>query len=97
MESNKTQIADWLDTPSSSPAGNTARKPPEAGTRTKNSTLLNRAAVKRFILDSVKTLRPHWDCTRVSDEALADIEAAVRTKITGLVQGHPTKGKTFRP
>ena len=61
------------------------------------ASLLNQARVRRFILDRVKDLRPFWPCTRVSAEALADIEADLRRRLTNAIRSHPTVGKTFRP
>lgn len=61
------------------------------------ASLLNRVQVRRFILGKAQQMRPHWGCTRVSAEALADIEADLRRRLTNAVRSHPTRGQTFRP
>ncbi|HUX00818.1 MAG TPA: hypothetical protein VMY35_07545 [Phycisphaerae bacterium] len=61
------------------------------------ASLLNRAQVRRFILTRAAELRPDWGCTRVSAEALADIEAVLRLRLIATIKAHPTMGKTFRP
>ena len=58
--------------------------------------LTNKAAVKKYILTRTAELRPHWDCTRVSQQALDEIEARLQNMITRMVESHPTKGKTFQ-
>jgi len=59
--------------------------------------LINRKAVKTFILDQAKDHRPGWPCTRVSKEGLDMIESMLRNRIVKLIHSHPTIGKTFRP
>lgn len=62
------------------------------------SSLLNRAAARRYILDVAARLRPAWGCARVSAEALDDLEAALRARIRRLIESHPSGcGRTFRP
>ena len=61
------------------------------------ASLLNNTAVRKFILRLSAELRPDWGCTRVSAEALADIEAVLRLKLIATIKAHPTMGKTFRP
>ena len=60
--------------------------------------LINQAAVRRFILDAAKSLRPGWKCTRVSAEGLEQINARLRGLIRGMIHSHPSGcGQTFRP
>jgi len=59
--------------------------------------LINRSAVKQFVLEMWGEHRPFHEITHVSSEVYARYEAAVRAKIIADVQGHPSKGKTFRP
>ena len=59
--------------------------------------LINRAAARKLILQAVRELRPHWQCRRVSKRALDALEACLRAKIKGQVEGHPTVGHTFDP
>ena len=56
--------------------------------------LLNCAAAKRFILETVASERD-WVCTRVSAAALDLIEAKTRLLIERMVASHPSIGKTF--
>lgn len=65
----------------------------------KNVHLLNRAAVKKCILETIKSRRPFLSekITRISKEALDEYEAKFRLMIQRDVDGHPTTGKTFRP
>lgn len=60
------------------------------------SSLLNTEHTKQFILYKTQRLRPGWDCTRVSKEAIEQIEAKLRVMIIQMVESHPTVGKTFR-
>jgi hypothetical protein len=60
-------------------------------------TLINRQAVRRYILDTWKRKRPHRDLSQVSSEAYEDIEAALRSKINQMIDRHPSVGKTFKP
>ena len=59
--------------------------------------LINRAAVKKLILDLARDTRPGWECSRVSGEALDQIESHVRNHVERLVHQHPTLGHTFKP
>ena len=59
--------------------------------------LLNRAAVRRLILDRAGKLRPRLGLTRVSAESLEQLEAHLRLRIDGLIERHPSTGKTFKP
>jgi len=61
------------------------------------ASLLNRAEVKRRILDTVRAERPAWRCDRVSARAYDLIEARVAAYIVALVKEHPSVGKTFKP
>ncbi len=57
--------------------------------------LINRAAVKKLILDEFRRTRPDAGITRVSAQALAKLEARLHTQIVRSVQSHPSNGKTF--
>ena len=57
--------------------------------------LIDKSAVKRFILDFAAQSRAH-KFTRVSPAVLADIEAAVRDKCRKIVHIQPSMGKTVR-
>lgn len=61
------------------------------------TSLLNRAAIKKYILDKANNMRPTWGCTRVSKEAVEAIESKLRALIVAQVQAHPSIGKTFKP
>jgi len=57
--------------------------------------LINRKAVRVFLLDHADRTRPEVGMTRVSAKALDDIERKVAAMLRGLVQSHPSRGKTF--
>jgi len=60
--------------------------------------LINQSAVRQFVLDATRTMRPGWDCTQVSREALMQIDGRLRRAVRQMVQTHPSGcGKTFRP
>lgn len=61
------------------------------------SSLINRAATKKFILGKLKAKRPHLKFTRVSQEALDKYDAELREKIIKDIDIHPSIGKTFKP
>lgn len=57
--------------------------------------LINRKAVRVFLLDHADRTRPEVGMTRVSAKALDDIDRKFQTMLRGLVQSHPSRGKTF--
>ena len=57
--------------------------------------LLNRKAVRNFLLERAAQLRPFNRFERVSQDTLNRIDAELRAKLTGLVQRLPSKGKTI--
>jgi len=59
------------------------------------SSLINRAAVKKYILKRCESHRTGWDCSRVSKQALDEIDAFIRMKLIDSVHIHPSIGKTF--
>lgn len=59
--------------------------------------LLNRSAVKTYILLNVKAKRAGWDCQRVSKEYLDNLEARVRAMVNTDIHQHRSVGKTFKP
>lgn len=59
--------------------------------------LLNKSAVKKYILEKCTSLRPGMGLNRVSKEALDYYEAFLKNKIIEAVNRHPTVGKTFKP
>jgi hypothetical protein len=61
------------------------------------SSLLNRAALKRYLLDRAKVIRPHHRLSRVSEEALVWLENNLRNQASELIRRHPAKGSTIRP
>jgi len=61
------------------------------------SSLLNRAALKRFLLDRAKVIRPHHRLSRVSEEALKHLENSLRNQASELIRRHPAKGSTIKP
>jgi hypothetical protein len=61
------------------------------------SSLLNRAALKRFLLDRAKVIRPHHRLSRVSEEAMEWLENNLRNQASELIRRHPAKGSTIKP
>ena len=61
------------------------------------SSLINRASLKRFLLDRAKILRPYHCFTRVSEEALEHFENSLRKQAVELLRRHPAKGTTIKP
>ena len=59
--------------------------------------ILNRKATKEFILEYLKSKRPHLRIDRVSKKTLDHYEALLTNRIIADVFSHPTKGKTFYP
>jgi hypothetical protein len=59
--------------------------------------LLNRAALKRYLLDRARVIRPHHRLSRVSEEALEWLENNLRNQASELIRRHPAKGSTIRP
>lgn len=60
----------------------------------KLSSVLNRAEVKRRLLQYAKDTRAH-PFTRVSEQTLANLEAVVEARIRYHVSSQPSKGKTL--
>ena len=58
------------------------------------SCLLNRSAVRSFILAKIEAMRPGL-ASRVSGKVLDQYEARLRSWIVEDVQRHPSRGKTF--
>ena len=61
-----------------------------------SASLLNKKAVRQFILAKIEALRPGWPAERVAADAFEKIDAHVRAYIVNQVQHHPTVGKTFK-
>jgi len=59
------------------------------------TSILNRKAVKEHILKVCEQRRKGWECTRVSKQAIDEIEAFIRYKINASIHRHPSVGKTF--
>ena len=60
------------------------------------SSLINRSAVKTFILKKLESMRPWLGFTRVSGAALDVYEGRIRAMIIKDIKDHPSRGKTFR-
>jgi hypothetical protein len=61
------------------------------------SGLVNRAALKRYLLEQAQVLRPALRMKRVSDEAVLSLEARLRHMADELIRRHPCMGKTIKP
>ena len=64
--------------------------------RTRRPSLINRAEVRRLILDLFERNRPHAGITRISGQALDQLEAWLRARIQREVHRHPSVGRTFK-
>ena len=63
--------------------------------QTKRKSVINRAEMKKYILEQAKVVRPGWDVSRVSAKALDEIEGFVKTKVRESLRRQPSVGKTF--
>jgi len=58
------------------------------------NTLINKSKVKKYILEFAEANRAH-KFSRVSQEAMDKVEAAVRSACKAIVTSAPSKGKTL--
>jgi len=58
--------------------------------------LVNKAAIRRFILKKFEAMRPHLGISRVSQDAIDQYEFELRAKIMEDIKSHPSMGKTFK-
>lgn len=58
--------------------------------------LLNRAAIRKYILDTAQTQRPAAGFTRVAAETYDTLEARLRQFIRSELQRHPSNGRTVK-
>jgi hypothetical protein len=61
-----------------------------------NGSLLNKKAVKHFILAKLESKRPHLGITRVGGDVYDQLDARLRAIIIGEIERHPSIGKTFK-
>lgn len=59
--------------------------------------LMNQSALRKLILERCRARRPQLGITRVSSEAMEDIESRVRLIVDEQIDSHPSIGKTFKP
>ena len=64
---------------------------------TRMSRLVNRAEVKRYLLDRARLLRPALGMKRVSNEAVLSLESKLRLMADELIRQHPSMGRTIKP
>jgi hypothetical protein len=67
-----------------------------SGKGARSTSLINRAEVRRLVLALFEKHRPAVGITRVSGQALDQIDAWLRSRIQAEVHRHPSVGKTFR-
>lgn len=60
-----------------------------------NNGLINRAAVRRFVLDEAKRTGRDGVITQVSESVYYDLAAMVQQRIRALVHRHPSGFKTL--
>jgi len=58
--------------------------------------LINKKAVRDYILRTVSEKRTGWDCTQVSPKVLSLLDAKLKRIIDRGVWQHSSAGKTFR-
>ena len=61
------------------------------------SRLINRAEVKRYLLERAQMLRPALGMKRVSDEAVQSLESRLRNMADDTIRRHPCMGRTIKP
>ena len=59
--------------------------------------VINRSALKKFILKQLNSKRPHLNITRVSSNALDSYEIRLKAMVIDDIATHPSVGKTFNP
>ena len=64
---------------------------------TRMSRLVNRAEVKRYLLDRARLLRPALGMKRVSNEAVQSLDSKLRLMADELIRQHRTMGRTIKP
>lgn len=77
--------------------GSLMRRPVCTWGGTSMSGLLNRRALKRYLLEQAAVLRPALRMKRVSNQALAVLEARLRHMADEMIHRHPCMGKTIKP
>jgi hypothetical protein len=66
------------------------------GSRTRKHSLINRAEVRRLVLALFEKHRPAVGITRVSGQALDQMDAWLRSRIQAEIHRHPSVGRTFK-
>lgn len=61
------------------------------------SRLVNRAEVKRYLLDRAQMLHPALGIKRVSDEAVQSLESRLRNLADDMIRRQPCMGRTIKP
>ena len=64
---------------------------------TRMSRLVNRAEVKRYLLDRARLLRPALGMKRVPNEAVQSLESKLRLMADEMIRQHPSMGRTIKP
>jgi hypothetical protein len=60
------------------------------------SSLINKAAAKKYLLERAKALRPSHPFTRVSAESLENLDLAIRNLCDSHIRQHPAVGQTLK-
>jgi hypothetical protein len=60
------------------------------------SGLLNRRAMKRYLLEQAAVLRPALHMKRVSNQAVTDLEVRLRHLADEMIRRHPCMGRTSK-
>lgn len=59
--------------------------------------LINKSAVRHYVLERWQKVRPGHKMTRVAPETIIWAEATLRNQLDKMLQSHPSVGKTIRP
>lgn len=57
--------------------------------------LLNKTAVREYILKEWKEQRPFHEITQIDSVVYIALENIIRAKIAAVIDRHPSKGRTF--
>jgi len=64
--------------------------------RKAKSSLINKSAVKKYVLSKIAEDRPHLGFTRVSESVLLLLEAKIQAMLDRAIHCHRSTGKTFQ-
>ncbi len=57
--------------------------------------LLNKKAVRDYLIAEVKRTRPGWRCSRVSPKVINELERRLMITAQKMIHAHPSRGHTL--